>query len=236
MFKMLSTLLSLVLAALLALGCSSGASTPTGGSAAGEETAQAAPGDDSHSTSPDDRHAPVALSPKVLGDEAAPVHLVEYADFQCIWCARAYEEVWPQLQPLVESGQLRYEYRHRIVINDNSLLAAEASECAAEQGKFWEYLDELFTHYSRETGLNRDILIERAETAGLDVGHFRQCLDSRKYTEAVAAQDQEGRDNSVTGTPAWLINGELFRPQESLQEVVTAVQSAIEGAQETDTP
>lgn len=188
------------------------------------------------STVPDESQPVTPLSPKVLGSDQAPVNLVEYADFQCIWCARAYEEVWPQLQPLVESGQLRYEYRHRIVINDNSLLAAEASECAAEQGKFWEYLDELFTHYSRETGLNRDILIERAETAGLDVGHFRQCLDSRKYTEAVAAQDQEGRDNSVTGTPAWLINGELFRPQESLQEVVTAVQSAIEGAQETDTP
>lgn len=174
---------------------------------------------------------PDAIQPKILGSPDAPVTVVEYADFQCIWCARAHEQVWPELEPLVNEGLVRFEYRHRIVLGPKSFEAAEASECAYDQGKFWQYLDVLYENYAGKDSLDRETLTKHAKTAGLDMEKFAECLDTNKYEEAVARLDQEAQDAGVRGTPSFFINGEQFRPQESLMEVVTAVRAAVEGAQ-----
>jgi protein-disulfide isomerase len=114
----------------------------------------------------------------------------------------------------VSTGQARFVYKHYIVIDDNiggreSLDAALASECAAEQGEFWNYHTMLFANQSGE---GRGAYAVRrlkafAEALQLDTAAFNTCLDSRRHTNVVQSEEQEGVSRGVTGTPTVFVNG-----------------------------
>ncbi len=91
-------------------------------------------------------------------------------------------------------------------IHEYAQKASEATECADDQGKFWEYHDLLFANPS---ALNVDGLKGYAGQLGLDTGTFDECLDSGKYEQEVLQDMQDGRAAGVTGTPAFFINGQL---------------------------
>ena len=138
----------------------------------------------------------------IRGPEDAPVTLVEYGDFQCSYCGQA-ESVIRDL--LADFGDLRYVWRH-LPLNDVHIYAqtaAEASEAAAAQGKFWEMYDLLLAH---QDALHVRALISYAEELELDIERFRQALRKRKY-EGRIAEDVESADASgVSGTPTFFIN------------------------------
>ncbi len=139
----------------------------------------------------------------IRGPEDAPVTLVEYGDFQCPYCGQA-ESVIRDL--LADFGDVRYVWRH-LPLNDvhtHAQLAAEASEVAAAQGKFWEMYDLLLAH---QDALGVRALVSYAQELDLDVPLFREALRKRKY-EGRVAEDVDSADRSdVSGTPTFFING-----------------------------
>jgi protein-disulfide isomerase len=128
------------------------------------------------------------------------VHIVEFSDFDCGYCARAFRTV----NAVIESygDDVGLSYRH-FPLGSTTKLVAEAAEAAAAQGKFWELHDRLFA--TRKT--SRADLLDHARAVGLDVAAFEQALDERRYARAVAADAAEGGALGVTGTPTFFING-----------------------------
>ena len=120
---------------------------------------------------------------------------------------------------------MRLGYFHFAFLGDESIIASEASECADEQGKFWEYHDYLFEHQQGENqgGFSKDNLKSYAAALGLDTQSFNQCLDSGKYKDVIDQQSQFGRQLGVQSTPSFLINGTPIvgaQPFTSFQQVI----------------
>ncbi len=144
------------------------------------------------------------------GDPNAPVTILEFSDFQCPYCGRFFAQVEPEInRRYVESGQVRVGYIHFAFLGPESLWAAEASECAADQDAFWEYHDKLFSSQNGENkgAFSKDNLKGFAADLKLDTETFNQCLDSGKYTRYVQSQVDFGRQIGVQSTPTFLVNG-----------------------------
>jgi protein-disulfide isomerase len=144
------------------------------------------------------------------GSPDAPVTIISYTDFQCYYCQQFFLTTEKELEKVyVDTGKVRLVYKHFILQGEESLLAAQAAECAAEQGKFWPYAD-LLMEIRAEPGKN-DLTEERLESVarqvGLDMATFRTSLQSGKYKEKVDQDTADGRAAGVTSTPTFFING-----------------------------
>lgn len=153
----------------------------------------------------------------LLGDKNAKVTIVEFSDFQCPFCKRFIDDTWEQLKKeYVDSGKANISFRHLplVSIHPNAQKAAEASECANEQSKFWEMHDKLFTTQDTWSA-------QAAETAsasftsyagelGLNTDQFSTCLTSGKFAEAVTKDSADAAAAGATGTPAFFINGYIL--------------------------
>lgn|SRR5574341_734022 len=142
----------------------------------------------------------------VLGPDNAPVTIVEFSDFQCPYCKRFVDQTFNQLRE--EYGdQIRIVYRDFPLssIHPDAELAAEAAECAADQGKFWEMHDTIFANQT--LGIGRDALLGFAEDVGLDMEEFTTCLDNGTHRDEIAKDLQDGTSYGVSGTPTFFING-----------------------------
>ena len=115
-------------------------------------------------------------------------------------------------------------------IHPHAEMAAEASRCAGEQGKFWEYHDALFENQSK---LDEASLAERAVSLQLNAKMFHDCLANRKFKDQVEADVQEGRKVGVAGTPSFFINGIFLNGSQALTEFekIIDAQLAMSGQQ-----
>lgn len=157
----------------------------------------------------------------IRGNPNAKVVMIEYSDFECPFCERHHPNM---LQLEEEFGDdIAWVYRHYpLSFHPDAFPAAVASECANEQGKFWEYADGLFENQAL---LGDDYYPELAGELGLNVSQFETCLDSGKYDDFINGQQAAGTAAGVTGTPATFINGQLVSgavPYASLQGIVEA--------------
>lgn len=140
------------------------------------------------------------------GGENAKVTVVEYSDFQCPFCAKG-TIVIKELESYY--GQdIRLEYRHfpLMQIHEKAEKAAEASECAVDQGKFWEYHDKLFAN---QNALDTVSLKKYARELGLDGAKFDACLDSGEKKPIVISELRLGEKLGITGTPTFFVNGQM---------------------------
>ena len=165
----------------------------------------------------------------VLGSADAPVELVEFSDFRCPACMQANLALGDHIEQLVSDGTVRYVRKHMLVIDpdDTSLNAAEAVECAADQGYYWAFHDLLFAN---QTGhgqkWTRDAMKQYARELGLDTQAFNECMDRKTHRDKVLAGNTEAYGTpGITGTPSYLVNGELLRLR-SFLDVIDAVQAA----------
>ena len=144
-----------------------------------------------------------------LGPPDAPVLIVEFSDFQCSFCARFATETLGQILDTY-GDQVRFVYRDFPLtsIHPHAQKAAEATQCAHEQGKYWEYSDLLFQN---QQALDVDSLKGYAQQLGLDTDVFNECLDSGQYASEIQKDLTEGQSYGVTGTPTFFINGRLLR-------------------------
>ncbi len=130
----------------------------------------------------------------VIGDPDAPIHLVEYGDYQCPACANFSTQVFPLLlSDYIATGQVRFEFRDLAFLGDDSVTAAEAAACAVEQDGFWLYHETIYAnHYGENLGnLSESRLLQMAELSGLDRDQIESCLDDGS-TAADGAGDAPG--------------------------------------------
>lgn len=166
------------------------------------------------------------------GSASAKVVIVEYSDFQCPFCGAAAVEIKRFKQ---DYGQeVRHEFRQFPLDNAcnsgmggqlhaNACKAAVASECAADQKKFWEYHDRLFAN---QKNLDVASLKVYAAELGLDTEKFNNCLDTREKLDAVKKEIGEGYSAGVDGTPAFFFNGKKMNAGATYENFVIAYQNA----------
>lgn len=164
---------------------------------------------------------PVDATPFTLGNDDAPVTIVEFSDLQCPACAN----ISPQVEEFVKSNPslARMEYKHfPLTQHTFAMDAAQAAECAGDQGEFWEYANFLFDNQSN---FSKDFFYEAADELGLDRTAFDECYDSGSKRGKVLAHMQEGRALGVNSTPSLFINGEKVRfpGREALEEYVKSL-------------
>ncbi|GAB4468908.1 MAG: thioredoxin domain-containing protein [Anaerolineales bacterium] len=148
-----------------------------------------------------------------IGNENAPVRMYEFSDFRCPYCAKYNLETGEKIfANYVEKGKVYLGFVHLAILGEDSVRAAIASECAAEQGKFWEYHNLLFAQ--RDGGNTPDYSNENlknlAQQLNLDLNTFAECLDTGKYASTVLQQTQFARQLGLTSTPSFLINGKAI--------------------------
>ena len=166
---------------------------------------------------------PVGDRDHLQGPPDAAVTLVEYGDYECPHCGRAYpivKEVQKQM-----GRRLRFVYRNFPLRDSHPYAqhAAEAAEAAGAQGKFWEMHDRLF---ERQFALDDDALIEYAGDLGLDVARFRRELAGRVYEPRVREDFRSGMLSGVNGTPTFFINGARHDDAWDVEPLLAALQRA----------
>ena len=153
------------------------------------------------------------------GPAGAPVQIIEFSDFECPFCFRVNPTVAQVLSTY--GDRVRLVYRHLPLPNHpNARPAAEASACANEQGRFWEYHDRLFANQSRLAAAD---LKQHAADLGLDTAKFNSCVDSRRFQKDVDADLDAAQLLGVSGTPHFFINGRALsgaQPLESFKAII----------------
>jgi protein-disulfide isomerase len=154
------------------------------------------------------------------GGNAAPVTLVEFSDFQCPYCRAA--------EPTVQAVRQKYGDKIRFVYMDfplgmhaHAMDAANAAQCAGDQGKFWQYHDALFADQGKLAPAD---LKATAAKLGLDTKKFDACFDSQQHVQAIRAEQAEGSADGVSATPTFFVNGREIEGAEPLP----AFQSTID--------
>jgi len=155
------------------------------------------------------------------GPETAPVTLLEYGNFECIHCGRAYPVI-KQVRKLL-GHNLRFVFRHfpTVHTHPHSLRAAEAAEAAASQQKFWQMHDELFTH---QTALEDHHLSRYAQRAGLNLERFNHDMTEHSFLQQIEAEYQRSLfDEHVTGTPTLYLNDVRYTGPTDLDSFLHAI-------------
>lgn len=178
-----------------------------------------------HSGQASTQDEPVAKLPLVT--------LEEFGDFQCSHCMQFALGMGKQLKlDFVNTGQIRFVFRHFPFIGEESFRAAEATECAADQNKFWEFHDTVFENWQ---GVNEGHFSDHnlkvfASGLQLDRAAFDSCLDDGKYRGKVESDLRLGERLGVNSTPSLFLNGRKVEPA-SYDELARIIESAIAAAQ-----
>src|SRR3989338_5936967 len=134
------------------------------------------------------------------GNQEAKIIMIEFSDFQCPFCKSAL----PVIDKILNEYNVAFYYRNfPLSIHENSMIAAEAAECANEQGKFWQYHDILFANQDK---LDKESLQKYAEQLNLNVSRFNLCFGSGKYKAEIERDIVAGNRLGVSGTPTFFIN------------------------------
>lgn len=167
-------------------------------------------------------------SKRVRGRSDAPITIVEFSDFHCPFCKR--------VQPSLNELLTRYDGKVRLVFRDMPLdnlhpqarAAAEAANCAGDQGQFWEYHDLLFVQAPKGSG---DDLKGFATTVGLDMEKFNGCIFQNAHHDAVQHDIDEATRLGLTGTPAFFINGRFLNGAQPLEKFVQIIEEELARAE-----
>lgn len=138
----------------------------------------------------------------VQGNPDARIVVMEFSDFECPYCGQYARDIYPQLvTDYVDTGQARYVFRH-FPLESTHRQAAEAVECAAESGQYWQMRDRLF-EVTRT--LTQHALVTAATSIGLDPASFEACLESGVMADRVVADREYGTQMGVISTPTFVV-------------------------------
>lgn len=164
-----------------------------------------------------------------MGDPNAPILIEEFSDFQCPYCALFFRETEPEIvEKYIKTGQARLTYIPYSFIGPESIAAAEAAYCAADQNKFWDYHFQLFSNQGGENSgaFSDNNLMRFAAEAGLNMPQFRECYNANKYAKEIEDNFNQGRERKVTFTPSFFVNGK--GPLNGV-EVIPEIEKALQG-------
>jgi protein-disulfide isomerase len=158
-----------------------------------------------------------------LGPEDAPVVIVEFSDFNCGYCRKWYQE---SLQTIMDQypNQIRFVYRDYPLLAESSVTAAQAAQCAYEQGAFWEFHNALF---DREEPKTLDTYLLFAEEFNLDIDDFQACYDSERTMEEVENDATFAANLGIRGTPTFFVNGIPLVGAQPIENFFTLIDSEL---------
>lgn len=172
-----------------------------------------------------------------IGDPDAPVRIEVFEDFQCPACRTYSQDIEPRIvENHVATGEVYYVFRQFPFLDDRfstkeSDQSANASYCAADQGRFWDYHDMLFANWKNENqgAYSDNRLVAFAEALDLDMNEFNACFNANRHKDKIDQDLADGRRLGVTGTPSILVNGEILTPGfvPSYEQIQQAVQAAL---------
>lgn len=169
-------------------------------------------------------HPPVSGQDHSAGKNDAPIELVEYGDYECPHCGRAY----PILKDLQQKmgDDLKFVFRNFPLgeMHPHAIMAAIASEAAALQGKFWEMHDIIFEH---QTNLSPQALFDFAETLQLDMPKFEHDITQKALADKVEQHFESGMRSGVNGTPTFFINGAKYQGSWEGNDLYKYLQSLV---------
>ena len=167
---------------------------------------------------------PVSPTDHTLGPQHAPVTVLEYADFECPNCKQAAPAVKLLLERFAE--RVRFVFRQYPLeeVHPHALLAAEASECAGAQGRFWPMHDLLFEN---QLHLKTNQLHSYAERVRLDMVRYTAEMDDHVYLQRIREHQQSGRDSGVRGTPTFFVNGRIQDVSFGMHGLFDAVETLL---------
>ncbi|AJM92527.1 DsbA family protein [Nitrosopumilus piranensis] len=144
----------------------------------------------------------------VMGKNNAPITILEWGDYQCTFCYKFHQNTLDVInEDFIKTGKIKLVFKDFPLNGPDSLLAAEASYCAEDQGKYWQYHNELYKNWGGErTGwITRNSLDSFAITVNLDLDMFNKCLDEHKYQNKVNELYEFGREIGIDATPSFLV-------------------------------
>jgi len=155
-----------------------------------------------------------------VGDPNAPVTVIAFSNYTCGYC-KLFSETMEKdfITDYVETGKVFYQYVNLPNNNELSLNAAEASHCAADQNKFFEYKSLLYTYASASDGFSVENLSKYTRLAGLDRTAFDNCMSEDKYAQAYLEDREYAQSAGIRATPTFLVNGQLVTSSELIQTV-----------------
>lgn len=173
-----------------------------------------------------------------MGEEGATVLVEVWEDFQCPACRNYSTDIEPLIaENYVATGHVRYVFRQfpfldeRVPSSNESQQSANASMCAAEQERFWDYHDMLFANWNGENrgAFSDKRLVAFAEALGLDMDRFNSCFQQNKYRDEIAKDKADGQELGVTGTPSVFVDGQQLKPGfvPSYQDIALAIDDAL---------
>jgi len=164
-----------------------------------------------------------------LGNKKAPVTVIEFSDFECPFCRSFWRDTLPLIKSTyIDTGKVRFVYRDfPLSFHPGAQVAAEAAECAEDQGKYWEMHDKIFQEQDKQgqgtIQFSKTDVVKWAGQVGLNMGQLNQCLDAGKYRAEVNNDLAAGTAAGVSGTPSFFINGKLLvgaQPFSAFQEII----------------
>ncbi|MEA3515277.1 MAG: thioredoxin domain-containing protein [Nanoarchaeota archaeon] len=154
----------------------------------------------------------------------APIDLIEFSDFGCVYSKQTYPELKQILERYGETINFVFKHLPQNNLHPNAFDAAVASECARNQGKFIEYHDVLF-----ESGkLDYESFISLAESIGLDIEEFYSCIQSGEETKKVMADMREAQANNIRATPIFIINGDIIIGSQDYDSLEDAIERQLD--------
>lgn len=169
--------------------------------------------------------ASIAQSSHALGQPSAPVTIEEWADFQCPACGMFARDTEPPLiSSYVGKGQVRLVFHHFAFLGNESQWAAEAAECADDQGKFWDFHNRLYASQAGENrgAFSKDNLKKIGNSLGLGAD-FASCVDSGRYAQRVLDDTNAGKARGVSVTPTLFVNGRKIEGAISFDKLKTVI-------------
>lgn len=150
----------------------------------------------------------VTLGSPYMGDESAPITIIEFGDYQCTYCYKFHKDSLGLIQKeYIDSGKASLVFVDFTLNGPDSVLAAEAAHCANEQGKFWPMHDVIYRSWKGErTGwVTRDSITQFAQAADVDTTSLNECLDSKKYQQRVLDTYEFAQGIEINATPSFLV-------------------------------
>ena len=145
----------------------------------------------------------------ILGDQSAPITIIEFGDYQCHFCSKWFHDTKPAIEShYVDTGKANLVFVDLAFLGRDSPAAAQASYCADDQGMYWEYHDILYTYQESQIDggwANSERLKAFASSIGLDLDQFTDCLDSGKHAQRVQYNTSQARSHGITATPGFII-------------------------------
>jgi protein-disulfide isomerase len=170
----------------------------------------------------------------VEGSATAPVVVAEYSDYQCDYCGRWAREIEATFRTsFVDTGKVRFEWHDYAWEGQESIDAANAARCAGDQGQFWPMHDDLYVNQNStpNTGAyTKDKLKALGAGLGLYATSFNACVDAGTYNDAVRADGTASQRAVGSGTPAFVIGGQVYAGYQTMDQLTAAVAAASGGS------